>query len=156
MSGGRIAGTLPLLAGFFNEPFDPSPYAPLSRCFWNEFYIDVGKARPQSHSKFIDYRKEMAFKRRILEAEAQTFFKKRSGRDYESLLALMAAQPQLRDYSEFRAVMDRQQSGWSHWPARALRRQDSAGATMTFTLSSTTFTRSGASKRSLAKYPRMP
>ena len=60
----------------------------------------------------------MAFKRRILEAEAQTFFKKRDGRDYESLQALIAAQPELTDYSEFRAVMDRQKFGWNHWPAR--------------------------------------
>src|SRR5262249_9217477 len=41
--GGSIAGTLPLLAAFLNEPFDPSPYSPVSRLFWNEFYLDVTK-----------------------------------------------------------------------------------------------------------------
>jgi len=39
--GGNVAGTLPLLAAFLNEPFEPSPYAPVSRLFWNEFFLDV-------------------------------------------------------------------------------------------------------------------
>lgn len=32
--------TLPLYAGFLDEPFDPSPYAPVSRQHWNEVYLD--------------------------------------------------------------------------------------------------------------------
>ena len=39
--GGRFVGTLPLLAAFLDDPFEPSPYAPASRLFWNEFYVDV-------------------------------------------------------------------------------------------------------------------
>ena len=43
-SGGRrdaaYLGTLPLLACFFEEPFEPSPYSPISRAFWSEIYID--------------------------------------------------------------------------------------------------------------------
>ena len=31
--------TLPLYAGFLDEPFDPSPYAPVSRLHWNEVYL---------------------------------------------------------------------------------------------------------------------
>ncbi|NNF83670.1 MAG: 4-alpha-glucanotransferase, partial [Deltaproteobacteria bacterium] len=38
--GGKVAGTLPLLAAFLSDPFHPSPYAPASRLFWNEFYLD--------------------------------------------------------------------------------------------------------------------
>ncbi len=38
--GGGVVGTLPLLAAFLDEPFEPSPYAPASRLFWNELYID--------------------------------------------------------------------------------------------------------------------
>ncbi len=41
--GGSVVATLPFLASFLDEPFDPSPYAPASRLFWNEFYIDVTK-----------------------------------------------------------------------------------------------------------------
>ncbi len=42
--------TLPLYAAFLDEPFDPSPYAPISRLHWNEAYLDDGwtaeRARP--------------------------------------------------------------------------------------------------------------
>ena len=39
--GGRIVGTLPLLATYLDRPYDPSPYSPVSRSFWNEAYLDV-------------------------------------------------------------------------------------------------------------------
>jgi 4-alpha-glucanotransferase len=42
--GGDVVGTLPLLAAFLDRPFDPSPYAPASRLFWNELYVDVERA----------------------------------------------------------------------------------------------------------------
>ena len=42
-AGGNIVATLPLLPVFLDEPFDPSPYAPVSRLLWNEFYVDITK-----------------------------------------------------------------------------------------------------------------
>ena len=39
--GGHAVATLPMLASFLDEPFNPSPYAPVSRLFWNEFYLDI-------------------------------------------------------------------------------------------------------------------
>src|SRR5207249_11749286 len=39
--GGGLAATLPFFATFYDEPFDPSPYAPASRLFWNEIHVDV-------------------------------------------------------------------------------------------------------------------
>ena len=39
--GGNVVATLPFLASFLDKPCDPSPYTPVSRLFWNEFYIDV-------------------------------------------------------------------------------------------------------------------
>ncbi|HEX6962469.1 MAG TPA: 4-alpha-glucanotransferase, partial [Lacipirellula sp.] len=39
--GAGAVGTLPLLAASLDEPFEPSPYRPVSRKFWNELYIDV-------------------------------------------------------------------------------------------------------------------
>ncbi len=38
--GASFFGTLPLSAAFLDEPFDPSPYAPVSRLFLNEAYVD--------------------------------------------------------------------------------------------------------------------
>ena len=37
--GGSLVATLPLLAASFGEGADPSPYRPLSRLFWNEFFL---------------------------------------------------------------------------------------------------------------------
>src|SRR5438552_5716774 len=39
--GGSIAATLPILGAFLDKPFEPSPYSPATRLFWNEFYIDL-------------------------------------------------------------------------------------------------------------------
>ena len=72
--GGSVAATLPLLGAFLDEPFDPSPYSPASRLFWNEFYTDVGGKRsdsPSPRTGLIDYRKAMADKRRIIEKQAR-------------------------------------------------------------------------------------
>jgi 4-alpha-glucanotransferase len=38
--GTDVLTTLPLHAAFLDDPFDPSPYAPVSRLHWNELYID--------------------------------------------------------------------------------------------------------------------
>ncbi|HVV86942.1 MAG TPA: 4-alpha-glucanotransferase, partial [Kofleriaceae bacterium] len=37
--GGSYVATLPLLAGFLDEPCHPSPYSPASRLYWNELYL---------------------------------------------------------------------------------------------------------------------
>ena len=34
-----VVSTLPLYAAYLDEPFDPSPYAPVSRLHWNEVYL---------------------------------------------------------------------------------------------------------------------
>ncbi|MFN3337370.1 MAG: 4-alpha-glucanotransferase, partial [Thermomicrobium sp.] len=40
--GGALVGTLPLLPTFLgNDPYDPSPYAPVSRLAWSEFFVDL-------------------------------------------------------------------------------------------------------------------
>ena len=86
--GGSIAGTLPLLATYLDEPFAPSPYQPVSRLFWNEFYLDVTRspefgASPEARALFDDVpfrwswlhkaapgglQRRMKLKRRVLEA----------------------------------------------------------------------------------------
>src|SRR5206468_3829034 len=63
--GGSVAATLPLLGAFLDEPFEPSPYSPATRLFWNEFYVDLERVpelaghapvRPAKKTKHVDYR----------------------------------------------------------------------------------------------------
>ncbi len=38
--GGDLVGSTPLHAAFLERPFEPSPYLPVSRLYWNELYVD--------------------------------------------------------------------------------------------------------------------
>ena len=55
-----VVSTLPLYAAFLDEPFDPSPYAPVSRLHWNEVYLDdcgaARGARTPPFDELIDWR----------------------------------------------------------------------------------------------------
>lgn len=44
--GVDMIATLPLYATFLDEPFDPSPYSPISRLHWNETYLDDASLPP--------------------------------------------------------------------------------------------------------------
>ncbi|MCL2336285.1 MAG: 4-alpha-glucanotransferase [Firmicutes bacterium] len=137
--GGKIVGTLPLLACFLEEPFEPSPYSPVSRLFWNEFYLDVAlipelencpKARELLNSRafeveiaalrrapLVDYRRGMAVKRKVLELLMRCCYMGQPARLEE--LRRWAAQNQAAvDYACFRAAVSRQGPVWAHWPER--------------------------------------
>ncbi len=99
---GHAVATLPMLAAFLDEPFNPSPYAPVSRLYWNEFYLDVTKIPELAHcpaaqelldsgefrreleavrrQSLVDYRKVMALKRGVLEAMLDNFLPMNSPR----------------------------------------------------------------------------
>jgi 4-alpha-glucanotransferase len=135
--GGSVVATLPLLASFLDQPLNPSPYAPVSRLFWNEFYIDVTRVpelercpsaqaivgSPEVQQELeelrslplVDYRREMALKRRVLEELAQCFFAERSER-YTAFARFVEAHPALADYACFRATVERRRSPWRTWP----------------------------------------
>jgi 4-alpha-glucanotransferase len=136
--GGGFVGALPLLAAFLDEPLEASPYSPVSRLFWNEFYINISRvpelagsaparallesaefSREVQHwraAPLVDYRRQMLWKRRLLEELARSFFATPSGRrgDFERYVA---AHPRLEDYAKFRAVGDRLRIPWTDWPA---------------------------------------
>ncbi|MFH1327568.1 MAG: 4-alpha-glucanotransferase [Candidatus Bathyarchaeota archaeon] len=135
--GGSVVGMPPFLASFLDEPFDPSPYNPASRLFWNEFYLDINKIpelencptaqkllkSKESHREIetmrsqslIDYKKQMALKRRILEELAQYFFTKKLER-YAALNRFTKTHPRLLDYASFRATCEKQRVPWPNWP----------------------------------------
>lgn len=138
--GARAVSTVPFLAAFLEEPFDPSPYAPASRLFWNEFYVDVRRASELSRcpeaqallnstkvereidllraDPLVDYRRVMALKRKIIEPLARSFFEQLGDRsdDYRRFLA---SHPRVEDYASFRAAADALGPNWRDWPAAA-------------------------------------
>ncbi|HEX6986162.1 MAG TPA: 4-alpha-glucanotransferase, partial [Planctomycetaceae bacterium] len=135
--GGGLVGTLPLLAAFLDEPYEISPYSPVSRLFWNEFYVSVDdvpevSASPAARAlresgevaaeldalrsaSLVDYRRLAALKRRVLEEAARAFFAGPSDRraDFERYVAQT---PHLEDYAAFRAVGERLRTPWTEWP----------------------------------------
>jgi 4-alpha-glucanotransferase len=125
--GGTVAATLPLLGAFLDEPFNPSPYSPATRLFWNEFYIDLeripefaGRNAPETPKKtqFVDYRSGMAHKRRILEELSCKFFANPAPQRLQSFQQFVRENKDVEDYANFRAVTDRMKAGWHAWPAR--------------------------------------
>jgi 4-alpha-glucanotransferase len=130
--GGQVVSTLPLLSTFLDKPFEPSPYSPVSRMFWNEFYVNPARSpefpiegtqiRKRSANPLVDYRRLMAHKRSILETMALTLFSQ-SGRRRDQFEKFRQSDPAVEDYARFRAVTERQEKGWRTWSPR-LRRGD--------------------------------
>lgn len=136
--GAQVVGTLPLMAAFLDEPFEPSPYAPVSRLYWNELFLDLDRL-PEATSpevqavrrsasflaeaaaltalSTVDYRRQMALHRQVLEAAAKVAW--REGADARGELSRYAeSNPQARDYARFRAYTELHQS-WHGWTEHA-------------------------------------
>lgn len=134
--GGGMVGTLPLLSSFLGRPFDPSPYAPVSRLFWNEFYLDVTRV-PELQECFearqliqsavfqreldklrsatlVDYDRGMAVKRRVLELLAESLFSSTGNRRVE-LEQWLTECPTAIKYARFRAAVEKSGKGWREW-----------------------------------------
>lgn len=137
--GGRVVGTLPLLASFLDDPCDPSPYAPVSRLAWNELYVDVTRipefercsaARElAASSEFtpeiedlrrleqVEYRRLMVLKRRALERLADDFFQRKPDERYAAFEQFLRERFYVEDYARFRAVCQRRREPWPAWPS---------------------------------------
>jgi 4-alpha-glucanotransferase len=137
--GGGVVATLPMLAGFLDEPYEPSPYAPASRLFWNELYLDPRKLpeatlcpaaqrllestevqeeiEALAAMRLVDYPRLLTLKRRILEEMAPWFFA-HAGPRRDELESFVASRPALPTYAAFRAVGDRRGETWQTWPER--------------------------------------
>jgi 4-alpha-glucanotransferase len=94
--------TLPLYAAFLDEPFDPSPYAPVSRLHWNEVYIDDASLPPSPVPDLgheVDWR-TLGQRRReqLLDAVAEL-----PGALDAEVRQWVAANPDIADYARFRA-----------------------------------------------------
>ena len=134
---GKAVATLPMLASFLDEPFNPSPYAPVSRLFWNEFYLDISTIPefaqcPTAQAKvnsaefqlrltdaralsLVDYQKIMALKREVI-GELVKFLFARDCARRTSLFEYTTSHPTVCDYAAFRAKVERHRSVWFEWP----------------------------------------
>jgi len=145
--GARVVSTLPLLSAFLDEPFNPSPYAPVSRIFWNELFLDVmqvpelstcqaarslldsGEFRTELQylraAPYIDYRRVMSLKRSVLQALVRRLLNNPSERRayFEQFVA---SHPMAQDYAAFRAKAERERLPWGRWPE--VHRDGSLGA----------------------------
>lgn len=110
--GGHYVATLPLLAGFFDEPCQPSPYSPASRLFWNELYAELDATLPTAApGALVDYRAQYAARRGQLDERARAAWAdpvERPGLEAAATGALL-------DYALFRALGERARAPWSCW-----------------------------------------
>ncbi len=137
--GGSVVATLPFLAAFLDEPCEPSPYAPVSRLFWNELFLDLHRipeleASPAAKSLLaspelqgqveglraaseVDYRRALAVKRRVL-TELLASLLASTGERRKQFEHFVETHPLLQDYARFRAVGERLRQVWRVWPDR--------------------------------------
>ncbi|MGH2717561.1 MAG: 4-alpha-glucanotransferase, partial [Actinomycetota bacterium] len=138
--GGSLVATLPLLPTFLDEVFEPSPYSPVSRQFWNEIYVDLGAVPEVAESpaarqalaearrdleeagvlsgRLCDYRRVAKAKRRVLAAAADQLLEGGSERQ-EALRRFAENNPDLEPYAAFRAAGEHYGCPWPQWPEPA-------------------------------------
>jgi 4-alpha-glucanotransferase len=129
--GGDFVATLPLLAAFLDAPFEPSPYAPASRLFWNELFLDIARVPNAvtitsatraaidacNAGDRVDYHAVATLKRAALSEAAHAFFAG-GGAGSDEFRSFLRDRPRADDYARFRAVGARQRGGWPTWPER--------------------------------------
>jgi len=135
--GSNMIATLPLLPTFLNDPFEPSPYAPVSRLMWNEFYINIDTVPELQNcplaknilssssfqeelealrsSALINYKHQMALKRKILEELCRCCFAEASDR-LANLQHFIEDNPSVEDYACYRATHETMHTSWTSWP----------------------------------------
>ena len=126
--GGGLVATLPMLATNFDGPSPIiSPYSPTSRLFWNEFYLGLDRssfaspkvafeAESMRTSGLVQYGRQMALKRMVLEDLAERFFES-GGRDFLAFGEFLSDHPDVESYAFFQAAGERFGRDWRRWPA---------------------------------------
>ncbi|MGM0574128.1 MAG: 4-alpha-glucanotransferase [Myxococcota bacterium] len=140
--GGSVVGTLPLSAAFLREPFEPSPYAPASRLFWNEAYLDLDRApelatSPEarealdraraevdaaglSETAHVRWREIYGPQRGVLRELSRVFFEG-GGEALPEFRRFCELVPMVGDYARFRGATEAQGRSWHGWPERMKR-----------------------------------
>lgn len=140
--GAAYIGTLPLLACFLDDHFNASPYAPVSRLFWNELYVDIRRAPEFERSaeaqqrlnsdetrraidkaraqRLVDYRRAARLKHALIDDLADRAFACPESR--ARLDAFMNSAPGVRQYANYRAAVHEFGSTWQSWTAAQKRK----------------------------------
>ncbi|MGC2035677.1 MAG: 4-alpha-glucanotransferase, partial [Thermoplasmata archaeon] len=125
--GATVVGTLPILSAFLDRPYDPSPYRPVSRTFWNEVFLDVTREPEYEGSEpvqrivasadfqnelerlrsreYVDLRRVARLKRQVLEGMLAQLRSRPSRRSAE-LDRFPGKENRLAAYARFRAEME--------------------------------------------------
>jgi 4-alpha-glucanotransferase len=134
---GRLAGrlgagylaTLPLLADYSDKETPsalPSPYSPLTRFFWNEAYLDLGRLPELAGEvragrvagpppRLADVAAAASFARPLLGLAADRLVA-RGGPRLESYKAFQASRPDVLSYATYRAAAEVAGADRSRWP----------------------------------------
>ena len=126
--GASVIATLPLLATFLDRPFEPSPYRPVSRRFWNELYLDPVRTEEYARSRaaqrlvrsrafgrrvaalerrpYVDFRAVADLKREVLERMLRSFDRAPPARR-AAFARFVRTTDGLRGYARFRASFER-------------------------------------------------
>jgi len=100
--GVAVLSTLPLYATFLDDPFDPSPYSPISRLHWNEVYLDdadLPAAPVPEQGEHVDWA-ELAQRRR---SQLLAATRRLDAATRDQLATFVAAHPDVGAYARFRA-----------------------------------------------------
>ncbi|MGY6501872.1 MAG: 4-alpha-glucanotransferase [Acidimicrobiales bacterium] len=147
--GGRVVSTLPLLATFLDEPFEPSPYSPVSRRWWSELHLDparlpgldesptaleiMGSSRVSEAAErlasepLLDHREAASLVRSVLDAVTADVMHA-EGSTAAKVAGFAEARPELEQYARFRALVERFGPDWGRvrpdWLGRSIERGD--------------------------------
>lgn len=135
--GGRVVSTLPLLATFLGEPYEPSPYSPVSRRWWNELHLDPARlpgldespragallgstrladaATALATDPLVDHAGSIALVHQVLDAVVADLHVS-DGPAAAALRRYAVEHPELESYARFRALVERRGEGWPAWP----------------------------------------
>ena len=138
-NGGHLVGTLPILPCFYEQDAEPSPYLPITRLLWSEFFIDVAgvdfvndcteaisilsssgfadERERLNRRDHVDYQAVLRLKRRVLEPLSRYAWSQSDALSSE-LDAFRRSNPLVEDYAVFRGTLEATQQRWQEWPER--------------------------------------
>lgn len=116
--GGKIVGTMPFFSSFLKENYEPSPYSPVSRMFWNELYLDLNalgidlkkypKPKNGKKGRVIDLKKIASFKREIIEKEMEKYLSRpETEKEFQTYVA---ENPEIKNYAWFQTQFEKSES----------------------------------------------